>query len=113
LVEEKPEMMAYYLVLLRIGEKWTPEVTEETKRIREGHFANIQKMRKEGKLILSGPFEDGAEVPKAGDLNGLFLLKAGSMEEVRALCDGDPSIRAGRNAAEIHQWLGPKGIRFG
>jgi uncharacterized protein YciI len=106
-------MVLYYLVLLRIGDKWTPEVTPETQKIREGHFANIEKMRKDGKLILAGPFDDGKETPSPGDLNGLFLLAVDSMDEARALYDRDPSIKSGRNVAEIHPWWGPKGIRFG
>jgi len=106
-------MMLYYVVILRIGDKWTPEVTDETKKIREGHFANIERMVKEGKLILAGPFEDFEKKPSPGDWNGLYVIAAESMEEARALCDRDPSIVAGRNTAEIHPWWGPKGIRFG
>src|SRR5258708_7609904 len=39
----KYEMTNYIMGLLRRGPKWTPGSTEETKRIQEGHMANINK----------------------------------------------------------------------
>ena len=106
------EMKLYYFVLLRVGKKWTPEVTPETQRIREGHFANIKAMEGKGKLVLAGPFEEEAETVGPGVLDGLFILAADSKEEVQALLDEDPSIRTGRMDAEIHPWWGPAGINF-
>jgi uncharacterized protein YciI len=99
------EMTTYYVALLYRGPKWTPEVTEETKRIQEGHMANIRKMAGSGKLVLAGPFSDD------GTLRGMFVFQVGSIEEAKALTDDDPAVQAGRLAVEIHPWLSAKGIR--
>jgi uncharacterized protein YciI len=98
------KMKRYYLALLVKGPSWTAEATPEVKRIQEGHMANIRRLADEGKLALAGPFED------AGDLRGLFVLNAASMEEAKALCDTDPAIAAGRLRAEIHAWWAPEGV---
>lgn len=98
-------MAVYYLAMLYRGPAWTAEQTPETKRLQEGHMANIQKLADSGKLVLAGPFED------EGDLRGLFLLRAASKEEADALCKTDPAIQAGRLRVELHRWWGSSGIR--
>ncbi len=99
------EMTTYYVAFLYRGPNWTPEVTEETKRIQEGHIANIRKMAADGKLVLAGPFSDD------GKLRGMFVFQVGSLQEAKALTDGDPAVQAGRLVAEIHPWFSAKGIR--
>lgn len=99
------EMTTYYVAFLYRGPKWTPEETEEVKRIQEGHMANIRKMAADGKLVLAGPFSDN------GKLRGMFVFQVGSMDEAKALADGDPAVQAGRLVAEIHPWFAAKGIR--
>ncbi|HVT18771.1 MAG TPA: YciI family protein [Thermoanaerobaculia bacterium] len=100
-----PSMTTYYMALLRRGAKWTPEVTPEIERIGEGHMANIRRLAAEGKLLLAGPF---LQQSGPGSLAGIFVLRAGSLDEARKLVDTDPAIRAGRFVAEIVPWLGPK-----
>ena len=103
--EPDPSTMAtYYFGLLRRGPQWTPERSAETERIQREHMANIRRLAEMGKLIAAGPFADG------GDLRGVFIFQAGSVEEARRLVDTDPAVQAGRLACEIHPWYGPKGI---
>lgn len=98
------KMKRYFLALLSKGPTWDPGESAEIQRIQEGHMANIRRLAAEGKLALAGPFED------AGDLRGLFVLDAATMEEARALCDSDPAIAAGRLRAEIFAWWAPEGV---
>ena len=65
------------------GSKWTKEQTEETKKIQEGHMANINRLAETGKLVLAGPFVDG------GDRRGVFIFKIDSLSEAQALTDTD------------------------
>jgi len=46
------EMTTYYVALLYRGPKWTPEVTEETKRIQEGSH---REHPKDGRIRQAGP----------------------------------------------------------
>jgi uncharacterized protein len=100
-----PKMMVYYLALLYRGGAWTPEETPAVRQLQEQHMANIRRLAEAGKLVLAGPFEGD------GDLRGLFLLKAASLQEAQELCQSDPAVQAGRLRAEIHPWWGPAGIR--
>jgi len=98
-IELPPGMALYYMVFLKRGPKWTPEVTEATKKIQEGHMANIQKMADTGKLVVAGPFLDD------GQLRGIFIFKVATEEEAKALMESDPAVQAGRLVGEIHPWM--------
>ena len=93
----------YVFGLLVRGPKWTAEVTEETKKLQEGHMANINRLAEAGKLVLAGPFIDG------GDRRGVFIFKVDTLEEAQALTDTDPAVKAGRLKIELHRWTVPKG----
>jgi uncharacterized protein YciI len=98
------EMTTYYVVFLYRGPSWSPGETLESQKIQEGHMANIQRLAKEGKLLLAGPFTDD------GDLRGMFVFQVSSLEEAKALCDTDPAVKAGRLRVELHPWFSAKGI---
>lgn len=100
-----PGMKVYYFVLLTSGpHRDQDEATAE--RIQSEHLANIERLGREGKLDLAGPFMDD------GDWRGLFLFNVATREEVEALLESDPAIRAGRLNYEIHPWLGQQGAQL-
>jgi uncharacterized protein len=93
-----------YFVFLTRGEKWTPEKTPATEEIQKGHMANINRLAEMKKLIAAGPFGDD------GRLRGIFVFRAGSLEEAKALTATDPAVQAGRLAMELHTWMVPDGV---
>jgi uncharacterized protein YciI len=95
---EESRMMTVYLVLLKKGPAWTPEVTPATKAVQEAHMANIRRMWQEQKLVVAGPTEDAA------DLRGVFVFKVASLEAAKALAATDPAVKAGRLVAEVYPW---------
>ncbi len=103
-------MKNYYLVLLKRGPAWTPEETAETKRLGEGHMANIKAMGAAKKLVLAGP-TDVPETDRAA-VAGIFILDAKDPAEVTTLLANDPAIAAGRFVPEVLPWYGPAGITF-
>jgi len=103
-------MRSYTFVLLRRGASWSAEETAETKKVFEGHMANILAMGKAGKLILAGPFDAPADDRTA--YAGLFVLDVKSDDEARALLAKDPAISSGRLVAELRSWYGPAGITY-
>ena len=65
---------------------------EESKKIMEGHMANINKLAKEEKLLAAGPFEGGG---------GLFILNTTSREEATEWLSADPGVQAKRWNIEL------------
>jgi uncharacterized protein YciI len=57
-----------------------------------GHFANIQRLAEEGKLLLAGPFAD----PRTDARHrGIFVLATGDEREAREWAQTDPTAQAG------------------
>ena len=93
-------MRRYVLVILRTGPTRVDDA-EERKAMFAGHMANIDRLSKEGKLALAGPFGD-----KGGDWRGLFVFAVDGIEEAKALVATDPVIIKGEMVAEYHTWYG-------
>ena len=93
-------MRPYVLVILKTGPTPVPAGPERDAMF-AGHFANMERLAKEGKLALAGPFSDDP----AG-WRGLFLLAVADVEEARRLTATDPVIVNGVMVAEYHPWFG-------
>ena len=93
-------MRRYVLVILKTGPKRVPD-GEQRKAMFAGHFANIERLAKAGKLALAGPF---AEDPDGW--RGLFLLAVDDIDEARRSIATDPVIERGEMVAEYHRWYG-------
>src|SRR5258708_35480806 len=65
---------------------------EEGDRIMAGHMANIQRLAKEGKLLVAGPFEGGG---------GIFIFNSDSSDRVKEWLSTDPGVKAKRWNIEI------------
>jgi uncharacterized protein YciI len=102
--KQGPQMVTYYMVFLKRGPNWSPEVTPESTKIQAGHMENMKAQYLAGRLVLAGPFGDN------GDLRGIQLFKAASLEEAKTFAAEDPAVKAGRLAVEIHPWLTEKGM---
>lgn len=102
--EPGANMVTYYMVFLKRGPAWTPQVTPETEKIQAGHLEHMMTQYKAGKLVLAGPFGDNT------DLRGLQLFKAASLEEATAIANLDPAVKAKRLVVEIHPWLTERGM---
>jgi uncharacterized protein YciI len=93
-------MRKYVLVILRTGPNRVPDGPERDAMF-AGHFANIERLAKEGKLALAGPF---AEDPAGW--RGLFVFAVDDIEAAKALTATDPVIVKGEMVAEYHRWYG-------
>lgn len=96
-------MRRYVLVILKTGPTRVPDGDARTTMF-AGHFANMARLAKAGKLMLAGPFADDA----AG-WRGLFLLAVEDLDEARRLTETDPVIVNGEMVAEYHRWYGSAG----
>lgn len=103
------EMRMYYMVFLRRGPAWTAATTPEATAVSRAHRANIDRLTKEGLMVVAGPFE-GTSGDRA--LAGIFILRVASMESAKAAVESDPAVKAGRFVYEIVPWWGPATLRY-
>lgn len=100
---DKYGMRNYVFVLLKTGDKKIEDEKERAK-IFEGHFANMNRLAEEGKLVLAGPF-DGVE-----GWRGMFIFDVKTIEEAKKLTETDPVIVSGIMKAEYHTYYGSAAI---
>lgn len=81
-------MKSYVFVILKTG-KVKLEDEAKSKEVFAGHFANMSRLAREGKLVLAGPFVEGA--PK----RGMYIFNVTTIEEAEALVKTDPAVNAG------------------
>lgn len=65
---------------------------EEVDKIMKGHMDNINRLAKEGKLLVAGPFEGGG---------GIFIFNTISVEEATEWLSTDPGVQANRWNVEV------------
>lgn len=91
-------MKKYVFCLLKSGTNTTAS-KEETKKLFEGHMANINKLAKEGKLVVAGPF-----MKNDRNYRGIYIFNVETIEEAKALVATDPAINANLLEAELTPW---------
>jgi uncharacterized protein YciI len=93
-------MKHYIFVLLKSGQiKIDDEVW--ISKLFKGHMENMNRLVKEGKLIVSGPFGTNDN-----HYRGLFILNVATIAEANALLAKDPAIKERLLEAEVYEWYG-------
>ncbi len=98
-------MRSYVMAFLKAGPNRDQD-EETATNLQRMHLENIQRLADEGKLVLAGPFLDD------GKLRGIYIFNVTSVEEVRALTETDPAIKAGRLEMDLHPWYGSAAIQL-
>ncbi len=94
-------MRSYVLVVLKTGPNdATVTDKEERQKLFAGHFSNMGRLAKEGKLVFAGPLME--DPPK----RGLFIFDVKTIEEAEELVKTDPTVKAGVFVYEITKFYG-------
>src|SRR5262245_44581838 len=78
-------MKVYVMAFLKSGPN-RDRPREEAQKLQAAHRANINRLAREGKLVLAGPFES------SGDLRGIYIFDVRTVAEAEALTKTDPAI---------------------
>ena len=92
-------MRQFVLVILKTGPNKMADA-EGRKKMFAGHFANMERLAAEKKLVLAGPL-DGKEGRR-----GIFVFATPEIEEAQKLVATDPVIVQGEMVAEYHKFYG-------
>lgn len=93
-------MKPYVLVILKTGENKTASKEESNQAFR-GHMENINRLGKDGKLIVAGPLGKNDKTYR-----GIFIFDVPTIEEAKALVDSDPAIKTKLLDVEMYEWYG-------
>ena len=96
------EMKRYWLVLLKKGPNRNQD-SISAEKIQAAHMANINRLAKEGKLVMAGPI--GVE----DDLRGIFLMNCTDSTEVENFVKTDSAVMTGRLIMKYYPWWTMKG----
>ena len=96
------EMKRFWLVELRKGPNRNQDSASRVK-IQAAHIANIERLAKEGKIIMAGPI--GIE----DDLQGIFLMNCSDSTEVEKFVQTDTAVITGRLIMKYYPWWTVKG----
>jgi uncharacterized protein len=91
-------MKSYVFCILKTGSN-TTATAEEKKKYFEGHMANINRLAKEGKLAVAGPF-----MKNERNYRGIFIFNCKTVEEAQKLVETDPAVQAKIFEVELTPW---------
>ena len=94
-------MKTYVLCILKTGPKDADIKGDERKTIFAGHFANIERLAAEGKLVVAGPFSKNDKAYR-----GLYIFNVATIEEAEKLVVLDPAVKAGVFVPDLTVWYG-------
>lgn len=87
--------MSWLVVLRPVRDEMPFEPTEEETRIVGEHYAYLQALRADGRLVLAGP----SALP--GDTVGLGIFDQDDRADVEAIVAQDPAVTSGIMTAEV------------
>ncbi|HMR84123.1 MAG TPA: YciI family protein [Niabella sp.] len=93
-------MKMYQFVILKTGQRKINN-TDSVQQLFSGHMQNINRLVKEGKLVVAGPFGKNDK-----QYRGLFIFKVKDKQEAQNLLITDPAVKEGLLAYEIYEWYG-------
>lgn len=95
-------MVKYTFCILKTGPNRT-QGDSAVAKIQEGHMAHINKLAKENKISLAGPFENG------GEWRGILVFNTHDVELAKQWQSEDPAIKSGRLVCECANWWAARG----
>ena len=94
----------YFVVFQSPGPKWVAAKLYNEQPQFGDHVKYMEECHARGKIVLSGPFMEGAGVMALG---GMTVFRAADLEEATALGTEDPTVKSGMLKVEVKPWWIP------
>lgn len=95
---DPPDEFDHYQLILLTRSGHSPHLNDEDSQfLQRQHLGHFAKMRATGHMLVSGPVDDG-------DIAGICIYRARSVEEALNLAQDDPAVRSGRLEAQAMSW---------
>ena len=89
----------YTMVILRRPPNAPVMSDDEHDALQARHLAYRAELRRQGVIIVNGPFDRQSDIT----LRGMSVFACG-LDEARRLSDADPSVQAGRLTYDVFEW---------
>jgi uncharacterized protein YciI len=86
-------MAEFICILTPPRQTFVEDITDDERAIMSRHFAYLEGLLAEGKLVLAGP--------SLGPVFGVSVLEAEDIDEARRIVDADPAVSCGLQTAEV------------
>lgn len=96
---DTPRMKKYWLVQLLKGPNRGGD-KETSQRIQAAHLANIDRLWKEGVVVMAGPMGYSYDT----DWRGIFIMDAKDSTTAASYIKTDSAVITGRLRFELHPW---------
>lgn len=97
---ERPPVRDYVFVFITTGPLRTP-TPEQSQEAMRGHFANMQRLADEGKLLIAGPYIEPRPTP---DHRGIFVMDETEVAAGLELANTDPAAEMGVFVMTAHRF---------
>lgn len=101
--QELTKAKSYTLAFFIKGSNVESADDESAQRQQMAHLQYLFTLKEQNKLLLFGPLTDD------GNMRGILIFSLTDVEQVKALLNEDPHVKAGLLAYEIHPWFGIPG----
>lgn len=89
----------YVMCLLRRPPSAPQLPEEELDRLQSAHLAYRAELKRQGKIVANGPFDQQTDI----SLRGMSIFTS-TLDETARLNDADPLVQAGRLAYDLFEW---------
>lgn len=96
--KEEHKLVEFHMAFIKLGPKWESTNEQERRSILRQHQVTALAMLKSGKAIII------SSIGHDPDRVVIFILRAQSAAEAKALVDADEAVKAGLYTAEMHPW---------
>ena len=89
----------YVMCLLRRPPNAPQLPQDELDRLQSAHLAHRAELKRQGKLVVNGPFDRQTDI----SLRGMSVFTT-TIDEAARLNDADPLVQAGRLSYDLFEW---------
>ena len=80
--------------------------SREKNNLFKGHMDNINRLAKDGKLVMAGPFMENNR-----NYRDVYIFNVSTVEEANALVISDPAVKENLLEAELTLWYGSAALQ--
>src|SRR4030095_1569870 len=92
------KMVEFQMALLKRAPNWENVKTPNGMALEKAQTNYVKWLIESGKAVIAGRLTDD------GEIRGVYVLRAKTVEEAKAWADDSPAVKSGHLVSELHPW---------